>query len=387
MADWATRLYTPPPAGPEVRDLAESIRNRFPAGPERIAAAIEHVQDEIRYFAVALGAGGYVPMTPEETLRAGEGDCKAKTLLLITLLNELGVDSQAALVSLSSGFFLDEAAPSPLSFDHVVVRLEHNGNQFWVDPTALLQRGVLYERHQPDYGYALLATYGEDTLLRMPQAGAGPLLVDVFESYDVRMQPIDPGRLDAEFVFRGASADELRLSMDAFGRGFIEEWVEQTYTRYEGFEIVSLDIRDDMAANIVTVTLDATVPEFFTPPADGERRAERTLRPWSINRQLITALGDAEGRSLLAYPTHTRHEIELLLPGPAWMWSFEAEHTHVENALFRFSRWIEHDHDLLRLIWRQSTFAPIGSLEGEDSSDGEAMRNALSYSVWLDESE
>jgi hypothetical protein len=95
VVNWAIDLFKAPTAiDDNIRKIVEKLRER-PATEERVTAALEFVQSEIRYFSVALGESSHRPSPPGLVLQRRYGDCKDKSLLLITLLKELGVKSEA----------------------------------------------------------------------------------------------------------------------------------------------------------------------------------------------------------------------------------------------------------------------------------------------------
>ena len=102
---------------------------------QRAGLALRLVEEKIRYVNLALGVGGLVPASADETWRRRFGDCKAKTALLTGLLHELGIDAVPVLVSSTDGDGLDERLPMVGSFDHVVVRSNIGGKTYWLDGT------------------------------------------------------------------------------------------------------------------------------------------------------------------------------------------------------------------------------------------------------------
>lgn len=103
---------------------------------DRAAAALELVQQQVRYIYVGLNGGNISPATADEVWELRYGDCKGKTVLLMALLNELGIKSQAVLVNnqgLDDGF--DERLPTPQLFDHVIVQAKIDGTTLWMDGT------------------------------------------------------------------------------------------------------------------------------------------------------------------------------------------------------------------------------------------------------------
>lgn len=103
---------------------------------ERAAAALKLVQQEVRYVYVGFNGGNFTPAAIDETWERRYGDCKGKTVLLLALLKELGIEAEPVLVSNSgTDDGLDERLPSPVFFDHVLVRARINGEVLWMDGT------------------------------------------------------------------------------------------------------------------------------------------------------------------------------------------------------------------------------------------------------------
>lgn len=102
----------------------------------RAQEALKLVQQQVRYVYVGLDGGNYLPATADETWQRRYGDCKAKTVLLLALLKELGVPAEPAFVrdqGSDDGF--DARLPNPGLFDHVLVRATIDGTTYWLDGT------------------------------------------------------------------------------------------------------------------------------------------------------------------------------------------------------------------------------------------------------------
>ena len=117
------------------------IKAANPTLEGQIAAVIRLVQEDVRYLALSMGEGGYVPATADETWRSRYGDCKDKAYLSVLLLRRLGLDAEPALVSTRIGRRLDRQLPAASAFNHVIVRLRLKGKSYWLDPTLSQQRG------------------------------------------------------------------------------------------------------------------------------------------------------------------------------------------------------------------------------------------------------
>lgn len=108
----------------------------------RAEAALRVVEDRIRYVYVGLDGGNYRPAAADDTWQRRFGDCKAKTVLLIALLRELGISAEPVLVATENSDGTDLRLPTPGAFNHVVVRAQVNGASYWLDATRLGDRAL-----------------------------------------------------------------------------------------------------------------------------------------------------------------------------------------------------------------------------------------------------
>lgn len=118
---------------------AEAARIRAAASDPlaRAALALESVQGNVRYLFNGLDHGNYVPQPPEKTWAIRSGDCKAKTLLLLSLLKALDVPAEPVLANVHLGDFLPGRLPSAAAFNHILVAATVGGKTYWLDGTGL----------------------------------------------------------------------------------------------------------------------------------------------------------------------------------------------------------------------------------------------------------
>lgn len=256
VAEWGRALYPPQPPPPEIAAAAAAIAEAHPDDPgARLVAAARWVQDEIRYYAIALGPHSHEPHDLATIARRRYGDCKDKSRLLVGLLAALGIEAWPAFVDVDSGHRLDEWQPSPFAFDHVVVAARLGGERVWIDPTLELQGGSARDLWFPAYGFALELLPGVDSLTAIPP------------------EPSLPGTTSTHYDYRLAAAGEA-----------FEVTIETTHVR-SGAE----QRRRWLAATTAEELLDGYV-DYYT---DGERTVE-PLGPLEIaddrdaNRLVIT---------------------------------------------------------------------------------------------------
>lgn len=111
---------------------------------KRAEKTLRLVQDQVRYLFLGIDAGAYIPASADETWARRFGDCKAKTVILLALLQELGINAEPALVSTSFGDGLDQRLPSFAVFDHVIVKATIGGVTYWLDGTRIGDRQLKY---------------------------------------------------------------------------------------------------------------------------------------------------------------------------------------------------------------------------------------------------
>ena len=106
----------------------------------RMMAALRLAQDRVRYVAMLLGEGAYRPTVADEAWEARYGDCKAKSALLLALLDRLGIKADPMYVNAQSGDAIADRLPSLETFDHVIVKATIGGKAYYLDATDFGQR-------------------------------------------------------------------------------------------------------------------------------------------------------------------------------------------------------------------------------------------------------
>jgi len=136
LYDAASTLDAKSPLRAEAAKIAAATKDPV----ERAEAALQLVEGQVRYVFVGLDGGNYLPARADDTWQRRFGDCKAKTVLLLALLRELGIQAEPALLDSKGGDGTDQRLPSPGLFDHVLVRANVNGKNYWLDGTRLGDR-------------------------------------------------------------------------------------------------------------------------------------------------------------------------------------------------------------------------------------------------------
>ena len=163
---WGRNLFKLNIATPQLDVLI--LDRKFDKTDKGIVEAIRFVQDEIRYLGIETGINSHQPHQPEEVLKNRFGDCKDKSYLLVELLRKLGVEAWPAYVNSSNRGHVDDNAPSPFAFNHVIVKFRYHDVDYWVDPTINQQSGPLSLVCLPNYQKALVLDDKNTTFDEIP---------------------------------------------------------------------------------------------------------------------------------------------------------------------------------------------------------------------------
>lgn len=198
-----------------VKQEAAKIAARYSNPLERAAAALELVQREVRYIYVGLNGGNFTPATADATWQRRYGDCKGKTALLMALLNELGIPSEAILVNtkgLDDG--LEQRLPNPEMFDHVLVRSRIGGADYFLDGT-LPHVAVPSVRPSHPYRWVLPLSVAGATI--QPIRWSAPTLPDSIQLYeiDARSGFDKPAKIIMTNIVRGLKGLEQQVQLSA----------------------------------------------------------------------------------------------------------------------------------------------------------------------------
>jgi transglutaminase-like putative cysteine protease len=109
-------------ATPAVRKLADEITKGIKDRRTQAAALYEWVSKNIRYVAIHLEQGGYIPHTADEILAARYGDCKDHVTLLEALLDAKKIRSSPVLIQAGDSYFIPKSA-QPAAFNHAITWL------------------------------------------------------------------------------------------------------------------------------------------------------------------------------------------------------------------------------------------------------------------------
>jgi transglutaminase-like putative cysteine protease len=317
VVDWALEVYqVPSPADPPVQALADRLWSQTGAPEPFVLAASRWVQDEVRYFGMELGDASHVPHRPTTVLERRYGDCKDKTLLLVSLLRARGIQAWPALVSRDQLGAIAGSLPTPLAFDHVIAVASVEGREVWLDPTERDQGGALADVWIPAFGYALPVRSGAKGLVDVPLPTLPQGRATIRHRYDLASDPDEPG-LTVQTRFEGQRAEEMRRVLADISLGRLQDDYLEHYAAM-GVAVTpdaSIAIRDDRDANAVELSERYRMIAAWQPA--GEGLEELWLPPATIFDWLPSVTGPRPYP--LALPLGLdEHEQITVLADPDW---------------------------------------------------------------------
>lgn len=245
----------------------------------RTWAALALVQDQVRYLYSGMDGGNYTPQTPAQTWSLRYGDCKAKTLLLLSLLHELDIEAEAVLAPAQAGDLLIDRLPSPGAFDHVIVRATVGGEMLWLDGTM---NGTKFAdlRDIPAFRTTLpLRTAGAQLLavpFRAPARATGDVTIDLDQRAGITM----PTLATVTTAMGGAMGASIGMAATQAAPEQKREIAQEMVKRFVGeMQVTDQTLAFDQETGIATVTAKG----LLTTTWKRERGRRRMMLDRAIN--------------------------------------------------------------------------------------------------------
>lgn len=207
---------------------ADKIRKASNDPKTRAEAALRLVEDQVHYVALNMNFGGFVPADADVSWTRRFGDCKGKSVLLVALLHELGVEADVVLVNTQGGDALHDHLPMLGMFDHAIVRAKIAGKIYWLDGTRIGDRG-LDDIPVPSFHWVLpVEATGAELVDVMPPPFAEPAF-ESLERLDASAGYDSPAPAHIEHIYRGDAALVWHVALDSAGaaeadRALREHW-------------------------------------------------------------------------------------------------------------------------------------------------------------------
>ncbi len=269
VAKWADDLFVSKVNSGLMQQLVADISN-YPDTETRIAKALEYVQNEVRYLSLSLGESSHRPAQPDEVLKRRFGDCKDKSLLLVSLLRALNIQAYPVLINSSGHSALDKKLASPTLFDHAIVVIKFAGKNYYLDPTRTSQYGQLDHLGQSHHGASVLIVDAQSKgLEKVDNNWRNNSLSKRIETVTLE-DWTKPVILQVQQIYNGTQAEVMRYYLGLQTKEQIKKMFASTvFKTYPHAEVWREPVvNDDRKLNTISVEHSYKVRDFFTSYPD-----------------------------------------------------------------------------------------------------------------------
>lgn len=291
---------------------------------DRASAALKLVQQDVRYIYVGLGSGNLTPATAEDTWQRRYGDCKGKTVLLLALLAELGIEAEPVLASnAGADDGLDQRLPSLQMFDHVLVRAKIDGRRYYLDGTL---PSVVVPSVDPvlPYRWILPLKAQGNSIERLEwRPATKPDELNLFE-IDARAGFTQPARITNTIISRGIKGLEQQVQLSGLAPGELLNGMRQQLIGDTWQVIDDVKWRFDQTTQASVLTVSGTGAIDWDDDGDGAKSLALPGGGFSPPSKRIRAAEQDQKLPYYNQPEFSCHVTTVRLPTdtPAKKWSF-----------------------------------------------------------------
>lgn len=332
----------------DLRKKIQEIDSKYKTSGGKINATLDFVQDEVRYLGLESGIGAYKPSSPNKVFTQRFGDCKDKSLLMVTMLNEMGIEAYPMLVNTYLKKTITDLTPTPTMFDHCVVKVQDKREgDLWYDPTISNQGGTYSETFFPDYKYGLVLKKGNiefDETYSLTNDS-----VEISDNYF--LEDVGKGAtLKTTTVYSDSQADYMRNYYLDNSINSIKKEYESYYSKYF-YNIKSIEnpkFKDDKEKNIFTTYENYKIDSIWSPSIDG-KQLNSSFYSYGISNTLSMPAKRERNRPYALYSTGSKtHEINIKLPEK---WNIQKESYDISSPSFYYTFDVRYkeDYNMLKI--------------------------------------
>lgn len=386
VSAWAENVFLREFPELDLSETAHKIAGGSGSDLEKVKAVLGYMQSEIRYVGLELGRNGYIPFDPAVVLDRKFGDCKDQTILMYYLLKELGLDAIPALVNTKGPKWANERFPSPLSFNHIILMVEIDDKQYWLDPTMHTESSSLVSLKNPRFGKALLVRNGESELLDIPAdvPADGGYHVQAEDFFGMPALFGAAGQVGMTRRYYGFRAHKYRQKLwDGGEEAIVEFFTEQLKKKTDEVDGRGQpEIIDDPANNEFHFIGDFRVSRIGKKIDD---RFEVKIAGDEIRNSLVDfKLGETPRKSpaLLVFPMKIRQEQTIFVPDH---FDLQLENYELDSKYHRFTAMRQKISNGVNITYEYETFTDSVPVEDIEAylDDVKKIKEETEWFLWF----
>ena len=290
----------------EVKKLAQEITEGASSQMQKATAIHNWVRKNIRYVAVYLGTGGWVPHDASWIIKNGYGDCKDHVLLMQTLLKAVEVEAVPVLINTANTW---ELAELPVGFNHAIVYMP--GLNLFADPTdGRIPLGALpwADSDKP----VVVALNGGAQVMRTPTFTPANTHVTIKTQLDIAKSGKATGSILLDSVGLPATTLQDRLAQIPAGMDgpAVQKMLEERHWRGRG-DAQYAAVQRDIQAQALNIT-DLEIENLVNDPTAGSINPHPSLNlPMYILRNAGNYTAAKRNYPFVCPPIAVREEFEL----------------------------------------------------------------------------
>lgn len=335
VTSWASSIFYQNEAlSSGLKQKIQDIAYKNESDGKKIEAVLDFVQNEIRYLGLEYGIGSYKPNSPNKVFEQRYGDCKDKSLLMVSMLKELDIKAYPMLVNSSLKNTLLDLPPSPEFFNHCVVKvIDSKDNLMYFDPTLSEQSGTYYKRHFPNYEYGLVVdqtTKSFDTIISNSSN-----TVSIYEEYDIKDLK-GKATLNVKTTYTDVEADRMRYVIKNTAKTTFQTELENFYATYHNKVRMLKDpiIEDNKDKNELIIKEFYAIDSIWKPMHLEPNKISIEFVPTNLQNVLVFPNMESRRHPIeLPYPVSRYHTTKVKLPQK---WRFQSTNDLISNDVFYY---------------------------------------------------
>ena len=371
----------------DLRSKIKTINDSSVKQGDKIRAVLNFVQNDVRYLGLEYGIGSYKPNPPNKVFKQRYGDCKDKSLLMVEMLNKMNIEAYPMFVNTSLKQTITELLPSPIFFDHCVVKVvDGAGNQFYYDPTLFNQGGNFANVHFPNYEYGLVIKNGNTEFDTIVSSSSNKVTTN--ETY-ILEKDTKGATLNITTAYTDVEADNMRNYFKSNSlSGIVKEYENYYANFYPKIKTIKQPIiNDDMDANVFTVTESYKIEDIWSPMPNKEGYVSVDFSPSSLADVLqIPNIETRHNEIELPFPVAREHRTKIKLPSA---WTINNENDLISNNSFYYDWDVKYNRskneiNLKSYLKTQKSHVTLDDLNTY-FKDIKELENTFSFTIYVPE--